>query len=97
MRLSLTTANRAAIAVLAGLLAGCSNTSPGSQPLPLGSSGATNRSCVSVLPATSVQFAYVTNFGSDNVSAYSIDAASGGLTALPGSPFKAGLPRGSVD
>ena len=31
-----------------------------------------------------VQFAYVTNFGSDNVSAYSIDVASGGLTRAGG-------------
>jgi 6-phosphogluconolactonase len=30
---------------------------------------------------------YVTNSGSNNVSGYSINAATGGLSALPGSPF----------
>ena len=36
MRLSLADANRASIVLLAALLAGCSNTTPGSQALPLG-------------------------------------------------------------
>jgi 6-phosphogluconolactonase len=36
------------------------------------------------------RFAYVANYGSDNVSGYSIDQTTGHLTALPGSPFAAG-------
>ena len=38
----------------------------------------------------SSQFVYVANFQSDNLSAYTIDAATGVLTAIPGSPFAAG-------
>jgi 6-phosphogluconolactonase (cycloisomerase 2 family) len=36
-------------------------------------------------------YAYVTNSGSNNVSGYSIDDATGALTPLPGSPFAAGV------
>ncbi|HJY77042.1 MAG TPA: beta-propeller fold lactonase family protein [Burkholderiales bacterium] len=36
------------------------------------------------------KFAYVTNFGSSNVSAYSIDATTGALTPVPNSPFSTG-------
>jgi Lactonase, 7-bladed beta-propeller len=39
--------------------------------------------------AAHVQFAYVTNDGSDNVSAYKIES-SGALTPVAGSPFGAG-------
>ena len=90
MRLSLTAANRASIVILAGLVAGCSSTSPGTQALPPGSPGATQpvarpRSTTD----NAVQFAYVVDLGSNDVSAYSI-GASGALTPLAGSPFKAG-------
>ena len=96
MRLSLAAANRSAIPVLAALIAGCSNTAPGSPALPLGSSGAAQpvereRSGRDV----AVEFAYVTNFGSKNVSAYSI-ATSGALTTVTGSPFEAGTNPGAV-
>jgi DNA-binding beta-propeller fold protein YncE len=37
------------------------------------------------------KFAYVANSGSNNVSAYSINASSGHLTAVSGSPFTAGM------
>jgi 6-phosphogluconolactonase (cycloisomerase 2 family) len=37
------------------------------------------------------KFAYVANSGSNNVSAYSINASSGHLTAASGSPFAAGM------
>ncbi len=90
MRLSLAAANRAAIAVLAALLAGCSNTTPGSQALPLGSSGAQPVARERSGRDVAVQFAYVTNFGSKNVSAYAIDATRGALTPLGRSPFGAG-------
>jgi len=36
------------------------------------------------------QYLYVTNFSSNNVSGYSINATNGALTAVPGSPFAAG-------
>ncbi len=36
------------------------------------------------------RFVYVTNGGSNNVSAYAVDATSGALTATSGSPFHAG-------
>jgi 6-phosphogluconolactonase len=90
MRLSSAAANRASIVILAGLLAGCSNTSPGTQALPIGSPGAAqlvagHRGG----PDGTDQFAYVVNFGSNNLSAYSI-AAGGALTPLAGSPFSAG-------
>ena len=91
MRLSLAAANRAAIPVLAALIAGCSNTTSDSQALPLDSRGA-------VQPAerersgrdVAVEFAYVTNFYSRNVSAYAINASTGALTQVAGSPFAAG-------
>jgi 6-phosphogluconolactonase (cycloisomerase 2 family) len=39
---------------------------------------------------SSGRFAYVANYGSDNVSAYSIDPTTGHLTTAPGSPFTGG-------
>jgi 6-phosphogluconolactonase (cycloisomerase 2 family) len=36
------------------------------------------------------RFVYVTNGGSNNVSAYTVEATSGALTAISGSPFAAG-------
>jgi YVTN family beta-propeller protein len=42
------------------------------------------------------QFAYVTSFSDSNVSAYTIDPATGALTAIPGSPFSAGADPVSV-
>lgn len=42
------------------------------------------------------QYAYVTNAGSSNVSAYRINATTGALTPVPGSPFAAGLRPSSV-
>jgi hypothetical protein len=41
-------------------------------------------------------FAYVANNNSNNVSAYTIDGATGALTPIPGSPFPAGLYPDSV-
>jgi 6-phosphogluconolactonase len=54
----------------------------------LGSSGVTNIavSCTINPP----RFLYVTNRGSGNVSAYTIDAAGGALTPIAGSPFTTG-------
>jgi 6-phosphogluconolactonase (cycloisomerase 2 family) len=36
------------------------------------------------------KFAYAANFGSDNISAYTVDSSTGDLTAISGSPFSAG-------
>src|SRR5262245_65629541 len=54
------------------------------------------RCCISlavVSLATPVfgQFAYVANQFSNDVSAYTINAATGALTPIPGSPFTAGV------
>jgi 6-phosphogluconolactonase len=48
----------------------------------------TNPIAVAVDPTG--KFAYVTNVGSANVSAYAINATSGALTPVAGSPFAAG-------
>ncbi len=40
--------------------------------------------------AAVAQFAYVANYGSNNVSAYTINASTGALTQVTGSPFGAG-------
>ncbi|MGA8534083.1 MAG: beta-propeller fold lactonase family protein [Candidatus Tumulicola sp.] len=92
MRLSIAAANRAALVLLAAMLAGCSNTPPDSRALPVGSSGASRAIAHpgGRVPEGSVQFAYVANFGSNDVSAFSVDATSGALTPVAGSPFKAG-------
>jgi 6-phosphogluconolactonase len=87
MRPPITAANRAAIVLLAGILAGCSSTSPQSQSLPLVSPGATRS--VAGHAGSSAQFAYVVNLGSNNVSAYAI-GDGGALTQVKGSPFGAG-------
>jgi 6-phosphogluconolactonase len=42
------------------------------------------------------QFAYVTNGNSSDVSAYTIDGTTGGLTPVDGSPFSAGTDPRSV-
>ena len=42
------------------------------------------------------KFAYVANYGSNNVSAYAIDATNGALTPVKGSPFAAGIGPYSV-
>jgi 6-phosphogluconolactonase len=89
MRLPIAKANRASIVLTAVLLASCYHTSPGLQTLPLGSPGsesAARRPGGSVY--ATVQYAYVANFGSGNVSAFAI-AAGGALTSVAGSPFKA--------
>ena len=42
------------------------------------------------------QFAYVANGGSNNVSGYTINPATGALAAISGSPFPAGVNPSSV-
>ncbi len=45
---------------------------------------------MSVTVSSDNQFVYTANFGSNDVSAYAIDAGTGALTPLAGSPFAAG-------
>jgi 6-phosphogluconolactonase len=90
MRLLAAVATRAATGVLATLFAGCSNTSPTPQALPSGfgaSQAIPHRN--GNVPDATIQFAYVANFGSNNISAFSVDATSGVLTPVAGSPFRA--------
>jgi 6-phosphogluconolactonase len=94
VRLSITAANSASIVLLAGVLTGCSNTSSDSQTLPLVSSGATDS--VAGHASGSIQFAYVVNLGSNNVSAYTIEATHGVLTQLKESPFGSGTAPYSI-
>ncbi len=42
------------------------------------------------------KFAYVDNYGSNSVSAYTINATNGALTPVTGSPFAAGIGPYSV-
>jgi len=53
-------------------------------------------SIAAVAPTSSAKFAYVVNSGSNTVSGYSIDATSGALTPLAGSPFVTGFTPASV-
>src|SRR3972149_11105466 len=46
---------------------------------------------VTELDAQTSRFAYVANGGSQDVSAYSINAMTGELTEVTGSPFRAGV------
>ncbi|MGH7985387.1 MAG: hypothetical protein ACREQX_03765, partial [Candidatus Binataceae bacterium] len=48
------------------------------------------------MKAATQEFAYVANEGSGNVSAYTIDATTGALTPISGSPFAAGADPISV-
>jgi 6-phosphogluconolactonase (cycloisomerase 2 family) len=80
--------------VIVALLAGCG----GSQPS-IGASGATPQNAVytqtsraqnATASSSIVHFVYVANYAYDNVSAFAINASSGSLTQVPGSPFEAG-------
>jgi 6-phosphogluconolactonase len=68
----------------------CSAGSPYSTPY------ATGGSPQSIVIEPSGQFAYVANVSTNNVSAYSINATTGALSAVPGSPFTAGVGPMSV-
>ncbi len=52
-----------------------------------GSIPSANVSNVSVVCTTNAQYAYVGNSRSNNISVYSINATTGALTQVPGSPF----------
>ena len=84
MRPPLAATNRASIVLLTGLLAACSYTSPGSQALPGRNVRREPSGRASPRWAEMEEFAYVTNVGSNNVSAYAIDAMSGALKPLAG-------------
>ena len=61
-----------------------------------GKVGSSNVMIVAVACASNLQIAYVANSGDSTVSAYSINANTGALTPVPGSPFVAGLEPESV-
>jgi len=52
-----------------------------------GTSQSTGSNPVAITIDAAGSYAYVTNAGSNNVSVYQIDLASGALTAVAGSPF----------
>jgi 6-phosphogluconolactonase (cycloisomerase 2 family) len=87
-RIDMTNSNlgRSALGTVAliAMLAGCG----GSQGQ-IGGLRASNSMLPGVLPEVSVEYAYVGNYGDDNISAYKI-ASDGSLTAVKGSPFAAG-------
>jgi DNA-binding beta-propeller fold protein YncE len=57
----------------------------------MGTIGSANITNIAVTCTTNAdRFVYVANGGSNNISAYAINAASGALTAISGSPFPAG-------
>ena len=69
---------------LIAMLGGCG----GSQGQ-IGGLRGSNTMLPGVLPEVGVEYAYVGNYGDDNISAYKI-ASDGALTAVKGSPFAAG-------
>jgi hypothetical protein len=57
----------------------------------MGTSGTSDVTNIAVTCTTNPpRFVYVTNGGSNNVSVYTVDATSGALAAIAGSPFAAG-------
>ena len=79
---------------MAALLAGCGGpqpptVAPGAMP-PSTTCVQKSRAQSVGRPDTAVHYVYVTNDGSGNVSAYAIDASTGALTKVKGSPFSAG-------
>lgn len=68
------------------VLTGCSSSGSSGTITPSGASPGSQMRL-----AQSIEFLYVTNEGSNNVSAYTIDATSGALTPVAGAPFSAGL------
>ncbi len=61
-----------------------------------GTVGTTNVTNVTVPCSPNPVFAFVTNAGGNNISVYSINATSGALTPVTGSPFAAGSGPSSV-
>ena len=77
----------------ATLFAACSGSGPSGTITPSGvAPDSQTRLAQTVIHSRGVRggFAYVANYGSNNVSAYTINATSGALTPVAGSPFAAG-------
>ncbi len=72
---------------IAMALGACSGSSGAQRLTP---AGASLDAAARAAGAARIEFAYVANFGSSSVSAYGIDAKSGALTQVAGSPFAAG-------
>jgi len=62
----------------------------------LGAGGCSGGGGSAAVSGPGPQFFYVANFGSHNVSAFTINASAGALIAVAGSPFGAGAGPASV-
>src|SRR5580698_9104200 len=78
-----------ALAITA-LLVACSNSGYSGTVTPSGVGHDSQTRLAQIGPGVVVQFAYVANYDSANVSAYTINAKTGKLTPVAGSPFGAG-------
>lgn len=80
---------------VAALFAGCSAYGSSGKITPVdmtsGSQARLARSAVTS-DAVAVEFAYVANFASNNISTFAISASDGALKQVKGSPFAAGTP-----
>ena len=76
------------VSIAAAMLAGCG--SPGPIGAPGAAPNALTRQAESVSPKSVVEYAYVTNENVNNISGFSINATTGALTSVSGSPFATG-------
>lgn len=82
-----------ALTLPVGLLAGCTSgtaTTPPTAPAPGRAADARARSSALKPDASVVEFAYVSDEGSQGVSAFQVNTTTGALTQVNGSPFPAG-------
>ena len=75
---------------IAALLVACSNSGYSETVTPSGVGPGSQTRLAQIGADAVVRFAYAANYDSANVSAYSINATSGKLTPVAGSPFRAG-------
>lgn len=88
-----------ALTISVALLAACGGSQPPSLPgaMPVSTNYPQKSFTRNVGRATgTVEFAFVANFYSNNVSAYAIDASNGALMQVQGSPFAAGFGPSAV-
>jgi len=75
---------------MAAVFAGCSNSGSSGAIAPYGVAPDSQARLAQIGPDVVVAFAYVANYDSANVSAYTVNATTGKLTPVAGSPFGAG-------
>jgi DNA-binding beta-propeller fold protein YncE len=75
---------------IAALLVACANSGYSGTVTPSGVDPDSQTRLAQIGPDVVVQFVYAANYDSANVSAYTINATSGKLTPVAGSPFGAG-------